>query len=79
MAEMSPRETKTLDEICKLKTDHHNVKEGWLMVEEGAVVVVKQRNGEKSTGEVRFSRRSFNALVDWYNRKQKCHKTITEP
>jgi len=65
-ATLSPRDAKRFHQICQLRTDHKDTKHGWLMVDEGKVTIMNQQDGQSSTGEVTFSRREFNALVDWY-------------
>lgn len=67
---MRPRDTKTFKQICKLRTDNHDTKDGWIIIDVGEVLLCNQRNGEASTGQVKFSRRAFNALIDWYQREQ---------
>lgn len=73
---MTPREAKTLDQICKLQTDGKDTKEAWLIVDEGEVTICTQRNGEEATGKVRLSRRTFEALIRWYDKDQKERKRI---
>ena len=65
-----PSEVRTYADILSLKTDNHATKDGWLMVDAGKVIIINQRNGERTTGEVQFTRAQFNRLVRWYNHPQ---------
>ena len=67
---MSPREAKTFKQIFQLQSDNHAVKAGWIMIDGSVVVLCKQRDGEHAEAMVKLSRREFEALIDWYNRKQ---------
>ena len=68
---MTPRRAVKLDDICKLQTDHHDTCDAWIIIDGPQVTISKQRNGEPRTASVTLSRRSFNVLIDWYNRDQK--------
>lgn len=68
---MTPRQAKTFKQICQLQTDNKDTKEGWIIIDGGNVSLCNQRRGESATGDVKFSRRAFNALIDWYNRDQR--------
>lgn len=71
---MTPRQAVRHKDICRLRTDNADTSEGWIIIEDGDVTLCTQRNCENSTGKVTFSRRAFNALIDWYNRPQKLQK-----
>jgi len=68
---MAPCEAGSLEDVCRLETDNHSVKRGWIMFDGGEVSLVNQISGEDSTGTVTFSRREFEALVRWWQRPQK--------
>jgi len=76
---MSPREAKTHSQICRLRSDNADTAEGWIIIEQGDVTLCTQKNGQDATGKVVFSRRAFNALIDWYNRPQKLVKRKSPP
>jgi len=70
MKRLSPRKTIRYNDILKLQTENHCVKAGWILLDNNTVIVANQRAGESSTATVKFTRREFNALIDWYNREQ---------
>lgn len=72
---MSPSEVRTFEQICSLKRDNISVRTGWILLN-GAneVVLVKQKNGERATGEVSFTRKEFTRLAQWYLTPQKREK-----
>lgn len=70
--ELSPRDAKSLDEICSLQTDNCSTKDAWIIITDGDHVTIQmQRNGESSTGAINIKKSNFNRLIDWYNRPQK--------
>ena len=71
---MKPRDARRFSQIVKLQTDNWHTSDGWILIEGKVVTLTNQRCGESSTGQVTFTRRSFNALMDWYNRDQKVRK-----
>lgn len=69
---MRPCDAKTLKQICQLRTDASHTPNGWLMVDHGGEVIIhNQRNGQPSTGSVRFKRSEFVRMVRWYLTEQK--------
>lgn len=70
---MTPREANTHKAIHQLRSDNTDTSEGWIIIRPGEVTLCTQRTFENPTGKVTFSRRQFNALIDWYNRPQKVH------
>lgn len=71
---MTPRKAVKYKDICALSTDNTATSEGWIIIDGGVVTLRNQRPGESSTGSVTFSRRAFNALIDWYARPQGVRK-----
>lgn len=70
MKKISPRQAKTIKVMCSLESDNKNVASGWILLDQGRVILKNQRHGESPTGGVEFTRQQFNALIDWYNRPQ---------
>lgn len=66
----SPRQTKTLNDICNLRMDNINSKTSWLLIDQGVVYIHNQISGHDSTGKITLTRREFNRFVDWYNKVQ---------
>lgn len=71
---MTPRQTRTFEDICRLQTDHCDTKEAWLSVDVGSITIMNQRTGEPSTGQVTLTRHAFGRFVDWYLREQKMRR-----
>jgi len=63
----TPREARTFDEIYELPEDNWSGKTHWLMIDQGFVSIVEQRMGEQSTAKIEIPRRTFDAMIDWYN------------
>lgn len=70
MKKLSPRNAKTLNEICSLRTDHHDLKHSWILTDGVNVTITKQDVGCLSTESVTLPRREFNLLIDWYVKEQ---------
>jgi hypothetical protein len=69
---MAPRDVRNLKQVCSLRTDNHDTKNGWMMLDSGKyIVLVNQVIGNRSTGEVKFTRGEFNRLIRWYTRPQR--------
>ena len=71
---MKPRDAKTFSQMCRLQSDNKSVKRGWILLDARSVILTNQMSGEASTGRVKFTRREFDALIDWYNRDQKLRR-----
>lgn len=67
---LSPRQATTYKQICSLRRDNLSSPNGWIIIDGSAVTLCNQRTGEKSTGQVTFSRKEFHKLIDWYNKPQ---------
>lgn len=69
---MRPRDATTERKQMKLRRDNKCTETGWILVDasRGTVTLCKQGVGENSDGMVAMPRRTFNALIDWYNREQ---------
>lgn len=68
--QLRPRDCRNLDEVCKLRTDHHDIKGAWILFDGYTLSMKKQNMGEVPTEEIHFTRADFNRLVDWWNRPQ---------
>ena len=71
---MKPRDAVLNRHIVRLQTDNHDTVEGWILIDGSRIVLQNQKHSEPSTGKVEFTRRSFNRLIDWYNRDQKLRR-----
>jgi hypothetical protein len=72
MKELSPRQAKTFDDVCKLNTDNHSLKDYWIcLTGNNKINITKQRVGASSTESISIDRKSFNHLIDWYLKPQK--------
>jgi len=67
----APMDIRSFDDACALKTDNHDCKSGWIIVDGNNVSLSTQRDGEQPTGSVSFKRGDFNKLVRWYTKPQK--------
>lgn len=67
---MTPRTARTMRELVSLERDNYETKDGWIIVDGFSVTVAAQESGKSPTGIVKLNRRTFNALIDWYNREQ---------
>jgi hypothetical protein len=63
----SPRKAKSLR---KMKRSLVETKDFWLLVDGSEVIIVKQRNGERSTATITIPKKDFNRLIDFYNKPQ---------
>ena len=67
-------EADTLDKVCKLQTDHHDLKESWILLDGANGVITEQKNGESATDSVRIKVSAFNRMVKWYTKQQRLRK-----
>ena len=71
MKTMAPCECKNLDDVCRLQTDNHDLKNYWIMFDGFEVTLTQQAMGEPSKAKISMPKRQFDALVAWYQRQQK--------
>ena len=72
---MRPRDARTFEDVCRLKSSAIDTPDFWMMVDEGGeVCITAQRIGEDKTGQIFIPRKDFTRLVDWYNRDQKLRR-----
>lgn len=67
----APMDARSFDEVCSLRTDNHDCKSGWIIVDGNSVSLSTQVSGEYPTGSVTFKRADFNRLIRWYTKPQK--------
>lgn len=68
---LSPRKATTEKKLCSLKSDGHQTKKYWIQLGTNHVSITAQESGKQPTGKLwEIPRRDFNALIDWYNKKQ---------
>lgn len=67
---MKPRNADTFNKVCNLKTDNHETKTHWIIINGKTVTIKAQKSGEESTQTIDVPRGVFNRLIDWYNKDQ---------
>lgn len=72
---LSPKEAKTIKEVCSLETDNYSTKDFWIMVDpcNKDVTIMNQRVGESATQKISIHKKDFNKLIEWYLKDQKLH------
>jgi hypothetical protein len=71
---LAPCECRTLDQVCKLRTDHHDLRGFWIITDSFKVTICAQLNGQEVTQKIQMSPARFNRLVAWWTKKQKVRK-----
>lgn len=69
--EFAPIDCQTEEELCRLQTDHYELNDFWISHHGAQITIYQQRSGEKAMQEIGIPKRQFDALVAWYQRKQK--------
>lgn len=69
---MKPRDVKTQKQHLTLRSDNHDTKGHWILLDTmgGTVTISAQKQGEKCTASVIVPRGEFNRLIDWYMKDQ---------
>lgn len=62
----SPKTARTLADHCTLRSDNYSVGDAWIISDGDTVSIVKQKQGEPSTGEVTLTKQQFNRMIRWY-------------
>lgn len=70
MAALSPKTVKTIDDLCRMKSDNKSAGGFWILVDPPNVTIAAQKTGESSTGMVTMPRKKFDQLIEWYQREQ---------
>lgn len=69
---MRPYDAKSTDDVCdRLRRDHKDVGDFWILTDGYRVTISEQKWGEKPKQSVTVSRDQFNRLIDWYLKDQK--------
>lgn len=66
MKKLSPQQATTENKILRLKTDHCDTPDFWMLVQPRLISIVKQRSGEPSTEMILIPRKVFNRFVKFY-------------
>lgn len=75
---LTPRDAGTHKAQFSLTSDNWNCKGGWILIDGDRVILTRQVSGESPTGQVEFTRRQFNTLIDWYQRPQSTSGAVTK-
>lgn len=67
---LSPRDARTQEAICRLRTYNRNTDDGWLLIEPDTITIARQSPGKSAESMTTLPRRDFDALVRWYLRPQ---------
>lgn len=63
---LTPRQARTLDQVCAMPRDNVGTDEHWLLVDGHTVAICQQRDGESPTAKIVMPRETFDAFADWY-------------
>lgn len=63
---MKPIDAKTFSQICKLSLDNLSTRGHWLLIDEGRVVLAKQKAGEPCEAKIEVPKAEFDRMVRWY-------------
>ena len=63
---LTPMKAKTFNQICDLRTDHAEIGDYCLMIDEGTVHLNEQALGESPTREIQIARDAFDKMIRWY-------------
>lgn len=69
-AAFSPKTVKSIDDLCRMKSDNYTAGDFWILVDPPNVTIAAQKTGEKATGMITMSRRQFDKLIAWYQQDQ---------
>jgi hypothetical protein len=68
---VSPSAVKSNRDVLQLQTSAWDGKSFWMLVNhDGSVCIKNQRLGEPTTESIHIPRRTFQAMLDWYEREQ---------
>ena len=65
---MKPRNATTEKKLLQLKCDNKSFGKGDILIEKDRVSIWPE--SEKSDQWISMSRKEFNVMIDWYNKKQ---------
>ena len=66
MGQVSLREVRTLEEVCRLKRDHHTWGDWSISTDGGTVWISKQKLGAEQTDHIEIPKAVFDRLFDAY-------------
>ena len=72
--EISPKDCKTMDDVCSIRTDNAQTTGYWIISDCYQVTITKQKSGEDSTEKITIPKKDFNKFVKWYITPQKVTK-----
>lgn len=67
---MSPLQVNSTEKAARLQTDHHDLRDFWILTDGYTVTICKQRRGEAHTESVSIPRDKFLRLLDWFQKPQ---------
>lgn len=69
---LAPIDCKTERELLSLETDNYSSGKWWILTDSFEVSLTEQKNGESPTRSIEIPKAKFDALIQWYLRKQEC-------
>lgn len=68
---LAPMDCESLDDVCKLRTDHKDIGDAhWIMLDGYHVSIAEQRTGEMPKQSIRIPREVFKKMVRWFTTPQ---------
>ena len=68
--QLAPIDCNTFNKVCSLKTDHHDLKQFWILTDSASVSIHEQVSGEKGKQQIIIPKKQFDLLIRWYLKKQ---------
>ena len=65
----SPRSAKTFKQIYALNRDNLDVGGFWILLNQGSIILAKQKLGHSCEVDIKIPRKKFNRMINWYNRR----------
>lgn len=65
-SKLTPKTANTFNKVCKLERDNVSTKTSWISIDESHVSIYNQKNGHKSTGNVRITKKEFERFIKFY-------------
>ncbi len=71
MNAMAPEDVKRVRDMLGLKTTDIGIGDFWMLVSHnGSVCIHRQKLGEQSSESIDIPRRTFQKMVEWYQKPQ---------